>query len=103
MARSSTSFRPGQTGNPRGRPRKGTSLRELLRRRPLKDKRALVDVAYREAVAGNVHWAEWIAKHSGEGAAPAGSVQAEAGCDGPLVFTIDIPHSDHLDVPADAG
>ena len=49
-----------------GRPKKGTGVAELLRKRPLKDKKALVEVAYREALKGDVHWAEWIVKHSGE-------------------------------------
>jgi hypothetical protein len=49
-----------------GRPRKGTSIKELLRKVPKKDKQALVRIAYERALAGDVHWAEWIAKHSGE-------------------------------------
>ena len=54
-------------GHTMGRPKKGNSLRDLLRRQPLKDKKALVAIAYELALDGEVAWAEWIAKHSGEG------------------------------------
>ena len=53
-------------GHHMGRPKKGNALRDLLKGRPLKDKKALVEVAYAMALDGDVHWAEWIAKHSGE-------------------------------------
>ena len=33
MPRSSTSFKPGQSGNPRGRPKKGLAFAEVLRER----------------------------------------------------------------------
>ena len=58
-----------QPGHHLGRPRKGNSIRDLLRLRPIKDKRALTDVAYAEALKGRVDWAEWIVKHSGESGA----------------------------------
>jgi hypothetical protein len=61
-------FAKGNTAG-KGRVPKGTSLRELLRNHPLKDKRELVKKAYKEAIGGSVQWAEWIAKHSGEGSA----------------------------------
>ena len=61
-------FLPGQSGNPKGRPKKGHAIRDILVNKDLKDKRQLVEVAYREALKGNVAWAEWIVKHSGEGA-----------------------------------
>ena len=54
---------PGQSGNPNGRSKKGNAISDILRNRPLADKRALVDVAYREALKGNVQWAEWIVRH----------------------------------------
>ena len=60
-------FLPGQTGNPNGRPRKKLALRDILTGIPIKQKRELVAVAYECALDGDVHWAEWIAKHSGEG------------------------------------
>lgn len=54
-----------------GRPKKGHAIRDIFRARPLKDKRALVDVAYEEALQNHdIHWAEFIVKHSGEGATP---------------------------------
>ena len=59
-------FALGDRANPNGRPRKGHALSEILRARPLKDKRELVEVAYTQARKGDVAWAEWIAKHSGE-------------------------------------
>lgn len=51
-----------------GRPKKAASLRELLRNHPVKDKKQLVQKAYEMAIDGSIQWAEWIAKHSGEGA-----------------------------------
>lgn len=60
-------FLPGQSGNPNGRPKKGNAIRDLLKSVPIAKKRELVQVAYREAIEnGDVHWAEWIARHSGE-------------------------------------
>ena len=60
-------FLPGNTANPNGRPKKGHAIRDLLKSVPVAKKRELVAVAYQEALDGDVHWAEWIAKHSGEG------------------------------------
>ena len=60
-------FLPGNNANPNGRPRKKLALRDLLTGVPLKQKRELIAVAYEMALDGDVHWAEWIAKHSGEG------------------------------------
>jgi GntR family histidine utilization transcriptional repressor len=59
-------FVPGQTGNPNGRPKKGNAIRDLLKSVPVSQKRELVKIAYQEALKGDVHWAEWIVKHSGE-------------------------------------
>src|SRR5215207_18114 len=62
---------PFQKGHPpysNGRPRKGESLKELLGQVGADTKRELVKVAYQRAIAGEYHWAEWIARHSGEGA-----------------------------------
>ena len=60
-------FPAGNNANPHGRPKKGTAIRDLLKAVPIAKKRELVAVAYREAVVnGDVHWAEWIARHSGE-------------------------------------
>ena len=61
-------FQPGVSGNPAGRPSKDNSLRALLRRAPIRDKRELIKKAYEQALDGDSRWAEWIAKHSGEGA-----------------------------------
>ena len=83
-------FQPGKSGNPNGRPPKENSIRALLRRRPVTDKRKLIDVAYQMAKTGDVRWAEWIAKHSGEGANLIEDVR-EAG--GSLEFTLHLSQS----------
>ena len=80
-------FQPGESGNPAGRPRKGTSLRELLQRRPIKDKRELIAIAYAKALEGDHHWGEWIAKHSGEGSGEHLEVSGPNG--GPVVLKWD--------------
>ncbi len=62
---------PFQKGHPpytNGRPRKGESLKELLGQVGVDTKRELVKVAYQRAIDGDYHWADWIARHSGEGA-----------------------------------
>ena len=58
---------PGRSPNPAGRPKKGLSIRDLLRARPLKDKRDLIAVAFEQAIQEkDVAWANWIAKYSDE-------------------------------------
>ena len=64
-------FPVGNNANPHGRPKKGTAIRDLLKAVPIAKKRELVAVAYEEALKGDVHWAEWIVRHSGESALPA--------------------------------
>jgi hypothetical protein len=59
----------GVSGNPNGRPKDSTSINQLLKQVPVSKKAELVRTAYEFAIAGNVQWGEWIAKHSGEGAA----------------------------------
>lgn len=60
-------FAPGNNANPAGRPRKGNSIRDLLRSVPVAKKRELIAIAFEEAIENrDVHWAEWIARHSGE-------------------------------------
>ena len=60
-------FPVGNNANPHGRPKKGTAIRDLLKAVPVARKRELVKVAYEEALEKrDVHWAEWIARHSGE-------------------------------------
>jgi hypothetical protein len=71
----SANWKPGVSGNSNGRPKKGNSLRELLRSVPVRDKRALVRIAYEEALQNhNVAFFEWIAKHSGESGQGEGAV-----------------------------
>jgi hypothetical protein len=60
-------FEKGHPGGP-GRPRKGESLKELLSRTGIDKKQELVKKAYEYAIAGSFQWADWIARHSGEGA-----------------------------------
>jgi predicted ABC-class ATPase len=67
MARASTSYKPGQSGNPKGRPKKGETFREVLEkileerqsveisgkaRRPTK-KEILARVLVEQALGGN--------------------------------------------------
>ncbi len=78
-------FPAGVSGNPNGRPRKGNAIRDLLKRVPVSMKRELIEVAFQEAIQNkDVHWAEWIAKHSGE----SGSRETEVNIDNRSVNTI---------------
>lgn len=80
-------FQKGQSGNPAGRPKKATSLRELLLYHPIKDKKQLVETAYRYAIAGDHNWANWIARTSGEVGTSLLEEMANSG-GGELTFTI---------------
>jgi hypothetical protein len=72
LPKSSTSFKPGQSGNPRGLPKKGLAFAEVLRERlvhaasdDLQDRRtkleAVVDALISQACTGDVHAAKEIA------------------------------------------
>ncbi|KKN68938.1 hypothetical protein LCGC14_0445950 [marine sediment metagenome] len=63
-------FQPGQSGNPKGRA-KGKTLRQLLRDVAEAKKRKLIEAMYKKALRGDPKAAEWIAKHSQEGAGSA--------------------------------
>jgi hypothetical protein len=62
---------PFEKGNKygKGRPPRGESLKELLTQVGVTRKQDLVKKAYDYAIAGSFQWADWIARHSGEGAA----------------------------------
>ena len=69
----------------RGRPPRGTTLRELaLSGDRILQRVALMDTAYREAIAGNVRWAMFIAQVSGELA----SVQVNVLTDSPMLAAV---------------
>lgn len=69
----------------RGRPPRGTTLRELATSGDRIEARIkLMDTAYREAIAGNVRWAMFIAQVSGELAA----VQVNVMTDSPMMQAI---------------
>jgi len=59
-------FKPGQSGNPNGRPRRGETLTEALRAAGEKQYRGktrwdqLADTAWRKAIAGDDKWAKLI-------------------------------------------
>ncbi len=63
-------FEKGTSGNPRGRA-KGKTLRQLLRNVAESKKRRLIEAMYKKALRGDPKAAEWIAKHSQEGAGSA--------------------------------
>ena len=68
-----------------GRPPRTATLRELASGYDRIDQRiALMDTAYREAIAGNVRWAMFIAQVSGELA----SVQVNVLTDSPMMQAI---------------
>lgn len=52
MAKTKTSFKPGQVANPSGRPRKGESITEILRASP--HKAAIVERLEQLALKGDV-------------------------------------------------
>jgi hypothetical protein len=55
MPRTKTSWRPGHSGNPKGRPRRGTALSDQLRARLSGlDGGKLIDVLIRLALKGNL-------------------------------------------------
>ena len=53
----------------RGRPPRGTTFRELYYNEPIEHRQDIVRTGIREARAGNVRWATWLAQISGELAA----------------------------------
>ncbi|KKM66559.1 hypothetical protein LCGC14_1479970 [marine sediment metagenome] len=63
-------FKPGQSGNPKGRA-KGKTLRQLLRDVAESKKRKLIEAMYKKALRGDPKAAEWVAKHSQEGSGSA--------------------------------
>lgn len=90
-------FAPGHAPSG-GRPKKGTSLKELLRNHPIKDKKALVIKAFELALAGDVRWAEWIARNWND-------PEAESAPDGRYVRRIiieDVQYGEVVPVVADA-
>ena len=67
----------------RGRPPRGTTLRDLATSGDrILQRVELMDTAYREAIAGNVRWAMFIAQVSGELA----QVQVNLPADSPVVL-----------------
>ena len=61
MAKTSTSWKPGQSGNPKGRPRRESSLVQILNKRidrrsgPGTIKQRIADRLIAEAMAGNLY------------------------------------------------
>lgn len=61
MAKTSTSWKPGQSGNPKGRPARESSLVQILNKRidrrsgPGTIKQRIADRLINEAVAGNLY------------------------------------------------
>ena len=77
-------WKPGQSGNPAGRPRKGQSYRELAEARPSHRKLAIVLAQEQRAIAkGDTRAAEWL-RDTAEGK-PATRIVVEQ-ADGPSPF-----------------
>jgi hypothetical protein len=72
---------PFEKGNKygKGRPPRGESLKELLTQVGVTRKQDLVKKAYEYAIAGSFQWADWIARHSGEGAALKMEMESSSG------------------------
>ena len=78
------------------RPPRTTTFRELVLSPDRIDQRIkVVDTAYREAVAGSVRWAQWLAQVSGEWSA----VQVNVLTDSPMLSAIN-GMRDALGLPA---
>lgn len=59
-------FPPGNNANPKGRPRKGNALRDIVRKLSVKDKREVVEIALQEIRENHdVAWATWLLKAEG--------------------------------------